>query len=82
VKLPEKRKQEDQQSQSSKEDLEPHSQPDSRSPPFRINDSDDPYAKPIKLDIPTEKRAKDKSTEKVAKPGAHLPVDRVESFGL
>ena len=66
MKLPEKKtKQEDQQSQSSKEeDLHHHSQPESRSPQFRINDSDDPYAKPVKLDIPTAKRARDKLTDK------------------
>ena len=82
MKLPEKRKQEDQQSQSSKEDLQPDFQPDSRSPPFRINDSDDPYSKPIKLDIPSEKRARDRLNDKVVKQEAHLPVDKVENFGL
>jgi hypothetical protein len=66
--VPKKKKQEDQQSQSSNEDLEHDFQHESTSPPFRINDSDDPYEKPIKLEIPTEKRARDKLTEKFVKP--------------
>ena len=80
--MPKKKKQEDQQSQSSNEDLEHDFQHESTSPPFRINDSDDPYSKPIKLDIPSEKRARDRLNEKVVKQEAHLPVDKVENFGL